>query len=229
MPEIVEDIFAGDCMSMAIGGIGNKGKGRKKKVERQIYSWGWNKYNMLFANKEHAKSNIVTAPLPIKLDQLNLATPEEDDNNTYEIALNLNSHGVDNMAYHLKNNKMDKLHENEKRVDRLRLENFKLKKEKKRLEELLRSRTEEMLEKFLKSENKIQLAEKIDEDRNIRHLNKMIFDTKKELEDAEEVEIANKQRIEELDKEIKSFNNELKKLESLTMDNSKLEILFISI
>lgn len=70
-----------------------------------------------------------------------------------------------------------------------------------------------MLSKFFTSDNqKIKLAERIDEDKNIRNLNKMVFDTKKELQEAIRIRSQNEHKIKELDEEIKSFNNELLKL-----------------
>lgn len=92
-----------------------------------MYAWGWNKYNMLFADNKHVKTKIVKTPLPIKLEQLNLGNPGEDDTNNYDLTMNLNAPAVDNLAYHYKNNKMDKLQEHEKKIDQLHLENFKLK------------------------------------------------------------------------------------------------------
>jgi len=70
-----------------------------------------------------------------------------------------------------------------------------------------------MLQKFLKSENKIELAEKLEDDENIKSLNVMIFETEQELEEAEKIKKANVLRIKELDEEIESFNSELNKLQ----------------
>lgn len=82
---------------------------------------------MLFADNKHVKTKIVKTPLPIKLEQLNLGNPGEDDTNNYDLAMNLNAPAIDNLAYQYKNNKMDKLQEHEKKIDQLHLENFKLK------------------------------------------------------------------------------------------------------
>lgn len=211
-------------MSMAIGapGKGKRSRSKNSKGSRQVYAWGWNKYNMLFADNKHVKTKIVKTPLPIQFEQLNLGNPGEDDTNNYEVAINLNAPSVSNIAYNYRNNKTDKLHEHERRIDELHLENFKLKQAKKRLEDLLKSRTEEMLGKFLKNDEKIKLAERIDEDKNIRNLNKMIFDTKKELTEAHRIKSANEHKIKELDEEIKSYNNELVKLSGATDNKGTL-------
>jgi vacuolar-type H+-ATPase subunit I/STV1 len=178
---------------------------------------------MLFIDAKHVKTKIVKNPMPIKLDQLNLGNPGEDDSNNYEMAMNLSAPGVENMAYHYRNNKMDKLQEHEKRIDQLHLENYKLKKEKKRLEELLKSRTEEMLSKFFTSDNqKIQLAERIEEDKHILDLNSIIHDSKKNLEEAIRIKSVNDHKIKELGEEIKSFNSELVKLASNSDTKGKL-------
>jgi len=128
MDGLIEDIFAGDGMSMAIAAIG-KGfaRNRNNKKNREIFVWGWNKHNMLFADQKYAKATIVKNPLPIKIEQLNLGDPGDEDTNNYEIALNLHAPGMENIAYHYKNNRMDKLQEHERKIDQLHLENFKLK------------------------------------------------------------------------------------------------------
>lgn len=86
-----------------------------------------------------------------------------------------------------------------------------------------------MLSKFFTSDNqKIKLAERIDEDKNIRNLNKMVFDTKKELQEATRIKSQNEHKIKELDEEIKSFNNELQKL-AINADTKGKIIIFLSL
>lgn len=116
---------------------------------------------------------------------------------------------------------------NDRRIEQLSLENFKLKKEKKRLQKLLKDRTEEMLEKFLKSENKIKLGGTIDGNKNIRNLTHMIVQTRVERENASKVEATNQTRIKELEEEINSFNNELKKLSEDTPSGKSFHNSFV--
>lgn len=174
--EPIEDIFAGDCMSIAIGRASSD-KLRQGKNQRAIYGWGWNKYNMLFVDNQRVKTKKVFTPYKIDFGEKGIGQPPEDDTNTYEVAFNLTAPS-ELMYYHYKNNKVNKLQEHEKKIDKLHSENFKLRKEKKRLEDLLKTKTEEMLGKFLKHEEKIKLVERVDEDEVIRDLNKMIKHTK---------------------------------------------------
>jgi len=124
IPEDISDIFAGDCISMAIW-TPQMNKDRKDK--RKIYSWGWNKYNKLFANKKHAKADIIICPTEIKLDVLKLGAPMDHDTNTYDMMFNLNSHDLNTMAFNIENNKVNQLHQNDRRIEQLSLENYKLK------------------------------------------------------------------------------------------------------
>mmetsp|Transcript_39764 Transcript_39764/g.39361 ORF Transcript_39764/g.39361 Transcript_39764/m.39361 type:complete len:103 (+) Transcript_39764:456-764(+) len=100
---------------------------KDRKDKRKIYSWGWNKYNKLFANKKHAKADIIICPTEIKLDVLKLGAPMDHDTNTYDMMFNLNSHDLNTMAFNIENNKVNQLHQNDRRIEQLSLENYKLK------------------------------------------------------------------------------------------------------
>lgn len=73
---------------------------------------------------------MITSPTEINLEVLKLGSPSDHDSNNYEMMFNPNSHDNENLAFHFQNNKMSKLHQNDRRIEQLSLENFKLKKEK---------------------------------------------------------------------------------------------------
>jgi septal ring factor EnvC (AmiA/AmiB activator) len=70
----------------------------------------------------------------------------------------------------------------------------------------------EMHSKFIKTEEKIKLVETIDEDEIVSHLNKIIYSYEEELKVADMTKNYKKDRLAQLDDEIKVSENELEKL-----------------
>jgi len=123
----IEDIFAGDGMSMAVAKHSSDKVYKASKMPI-LYGWGMNKYNMLHVDKQDTKTKKLFNPFKIKIEPKYFGKQSNDDENDYALEFNLNAPS-DFTFYHTKRNRTDKLPEHEKKIDQLHTENFKLQNE----------------------------------------------------------------------------------------------------